>query len=74
MPPTSGYASGYRSVLKLYLRGCKAMNNAIQSTIKEWAIILVVAFTIGIAVHFGMNTAKLIWPVPPVDFEVTVSE
>ena len=31
---------------------------------------LVMAFIIGMAVHFGANTAKLIWPIPPIEIEV----
>jgi hypothetical protein len=32
------------------------------------------AFVIGMALHFGTNTAKIIWPSPPIEFKVEVSE
>jgi hypothetical protein len=31
---------------------------------------IVFAFLIGMAAHFGFNTAKLIWPVPAIEIEV----
>lgn len=32
------------------------------------------AFAIGFFLHVGTNTAKLIWPIPPYQYELTVIE
>lgn len=45
-----------------------------KSDIKFTTTMLVIAFAIGMAVHFGTNTAKLIWPTPPFEYSITVSE
>jgi hypothetical protein len=50
------------------------MKTTTKSVIKEWITIILIAFAFGIALHFGSNTAQLIWPTPPVKFQVEVTE
>lgn len=42
--------------------------------IKEIILLLLFCFAIGFLAHMGTNTAKLIWPYPPIQYEIVIAE